>query len=862
MRRQGFLPVSLLAGLFLLWGGGVCAQVQVGETFGVALDPAQKTAQQFHGGFYHLLRSDVLDARNYFAPQVAPYHYQDYRFSLAGPVNIPRLLSRRKKWFFALGVSWNSDTRPESGQGMVPTAAERSGDFRGSPLCTDAFRAQFSDCRVAESAWSRYGPALLASYPLPNAQGPGFNYAGSATRRNSARRYSGRLEWTPQGRWRAGVRLSHEVAPQKLPFQGSPLGNAPILRRCTNDAANLRLTTAINVKTFNAFSMTVSRGGQTDRAAAPQRRRNAGYDAPELFLDNPDGLLPAVSIASLTSYSAGRSPGYLSSSVIVRDDYARSAGQHEWRLAAQWVGSARTVEVSSLPAGSISFARGGNSTGNPVADALLGRFSSYQEGRAIPVLLGLNQLELSLADRWKKHARLVLDYGLIWLWTPLERRLNGPLANFSSDRFAPASVREVARDGTLVEGPGDPRNGVVTDDSGRLVRAPANNIVPRLGASWQPFKKHKLNVRAGASVAIDRARIDPALANNPPEETVTRLNGLLQNPAAATRVASRPPSLLALHAGFLNPNVYNANARVEQDWRRHLWAAEYRCSLGRHLVRQRNLNQLRPGALSGVKGINADALRPYKGYATITLRETAGKSSAHAMEFSVSPRKPVAGISYRLRYTFSKVLTDSAGEGALPQDNFNLRNDRGPAGFDRRQALILEYSYQPKFGAWMPPWAGLLLRNWEIYGGSTLTTGVPFDVVQPGDRAMMGGGVQRPDVVAQPALNRGDRSLQRYFNVEAFRSPAPGALGNAAHLLVYGPGTNNANLSLSRILALTKRLRAQLRADIINAFNHPSFNAIGTVFDPATYLLPSSTFGRVTAAGPGRSIQLTFKLVF
>ena len=87
-------------------------------------------------------------------------------------------------------------------------------------------------------------------------------------------------------------------------------------------------------------------------------------------------------------------------------------------------------------------------------------------------------------------------------------------------------------------------------------------------------------------------------------------------------------------------------------------------------------------------------------------------------------------------------------------------------------------------------------------------------------------------------------------------------LGNAAHLLVYGPGTNNANLSLSRFLALTKGLRAQLRADITNAFNHPSFNAIGTVFDPATYLLPSSTFGRVTAAGPGRSIQLTFKLVF
>ncbi len=106
----------------------------------------------------------------------------------------------------------------------------------------------------------------------------------------------------------------------------------------------------------------------------------------------------------------------------------------------------------------------------------------------------------------------------------------------------PGRAPEVARDGTLAGAAGDSRNGLVLASSRRLLRLPAHNFAPRVGASCQPFKKRKLNVRAGASVAIDRARLDPAMGNNPPEETVTRLNGLLESPALAPRVG-RPRSL-------------------------------------------------------------------------------------------------------------------------------------------------------------------------------------------------------------------------------------------------------------------------------------------------------------------------------
>ncbi len=873
MRRPCGNDIARAAAVLLLWTGSVFAQAQVGESFGVSLDPGKKSARQFHGGFYHLFRSDALDARSFFASRVEPYRYQDFRFALTGPFLVPRLINRsRQNWFFAWGSGWNGEARRETRRSTVPTAAERNGDFRASSLCTDAFRAQFAECAVPGSAWSRLGAQLLAPYPLPNTTGGAFNLIRNETRRSEVWQHTGRLEYAPAGRWKASFRLAHEVAWQRLPFQGSALGNAPVARRRSSQSASLRLNIAQDPKTVNAFSISGTRNGQADHSLAPLLiQPGAASQAPELLPQGPSSGrlatgLPAVSIAGLTGYSAGRWPGFSQSTLTVRDDYSRVSGKHELKFGAQWMRSVRRQEIASVPSGALSFStQGANSTGNPLADVLLGRFFSYQKGWALPLALLYQQLDLALAHKWKLRPRFVLEYGLAWAWMPAEYSRRGQLANFLPQRFDPGRAPQVERDGTLAEGWGDSWNGIVragADAPRGLYRPGHGNFAPRAGLSWQPFQKRKLTLRAGGAISFDRTRTDPALAANPPWETTTYLAGTLENPVSGRKAASRPPPLVAIHPDFRYPTVYSGTVRVEQELRPHTLAGEYKFALGRHLLRQRNLNQLPPGALLAADGIHPDALRPFAGYSTITWREAAGNSGFHALELSAVSRRPIAGLTYNLRYTFSKVLTDSTEEGEFPQDHFNLRNDRGPAVFDCRHRLVLQYAYQPKVGNWLPAWAGRLLRNWEIAGISTFTTGRPFNLTQPGDQARMGGGVQRPDALASPQLVRGQRSLDRYFNTEVFRSPALGSLGNAARYLLFGPGTNNFNLSLARTLELSKRWKGQLRGEFRNAFNHPSFDRLGTVFDPATYRLPSSTFGRVTGAGPGRSVQFTFKLVF
>ena len=51
-----------------------------------------------------------------------------------------------------------------------------------------------------------------------------------------------------------------------------------------------------------------------------------------------------------------------------------------------------------------------------------------------------------------------------------------------------------------------------------------------------------------------------------------------------------------------------------------------------NLERARNINQLQPGTIQANPGVNANALRPYMGFSTITLYETTGTSTYNAMQ--------------------------------------------------------------------------------------------------------------------------------------------------------------------------------------------------------------------------------------
>jgi hypothetical protein len=58
--------------------------------------------------------------------------------------------------------------------------------------------------------------------------------------------------------------------------------------------------------------------------------------------------------------------------------------------------------------------------------------------------------------------------------------------------------------------------------------------------------------------------------------------------------------------------------------------------------------------------------------------------------------------------------------------------------------------------------------------------------------------------------------------VSKLANPAPGQRGNVGKGVIRGSGNNKWDLVISKYLSITERHRVELRAELFNAFNHPS----------------------------------------
>lgn len=90
---------------------------------------------QLHGSAYEYFRNDYLDANSYvndyLGSRIPKYRYNDFGFSLGGPLYIPHVYDGRGKTFWFISENWLREiTYNTATTGVVvPTPAEISGDF-------------------------------------------------------------------------------------------------------------------------------------------------------------------------------------------------------------------------------------------------------------------------------------------------------------------------------------------------------------------------------------------------------------------------------------------------------------------------------------------------------------------------------------------------------------------------------------------------------------------------------------------------------------------------------------------------------------------------------------------------------------
>ncbi|HEV2381229.1 MAG TPA: TonB-dependent receptor [Terriglobia bacterium] len=137
---------------------------------------------EFHGTAYDYVRNTAFDARNFFDPAVPPMHRNQFGGTIGGPVVVPHVYDGHDRTFFFLAYEGTREHRDFYDNFLVPTTAERTGDFSGllNPSCPSQtlllnplalFKGQiqpFTNINQVLPAPDPVGQALVNQYPQPN----------------------------------------------------------------------------------------------------------------------------------------------------------------------------------------------------------------------------------------------------------------------------------------------------------------------------------------------------------------------------------------------------------------------------------------------------------------------------------------------------------------------------------------------------------------------------------------------------------------------------------------------------------------------------------------------------------------------
>src|SRR6185295_1975793 len=292
-----------------------------------------------------------------------------------------------------------------------------------------------------------------------------------------------------------------------------------------------------------------------------------------------------------------------------------------------------------------------------------------------------------------------------------------------------------------------------------------------------------------------------------------------------------------------------------------LLKASYVGNLGRHLDTSYNLNQAVPG--SGPVNNRRPFFPVRPGLGDVTWAVSDGTASYHALQFSAEKRF-THGLGGLLSYTYGHSI-DTVGQafgggadGPLPQDPRNRLADRGNSPFDMRHRLTVAVNYLLPFGEgrkWMTGggFAEYVLGGWQFNGIGLFQTGLPFTPTLNAATVNTGTG-SRPNRIGDGTLS--DPTVDRWFDIAAFATPANFTYGNAGRNILYGPGRVNFDFSLFKEFRLKETSRVQFRVECFNLLNTPQF-------DLPNAAIGAGNAGTITGiVGTPRQIQLGAKVVF
>lgn len=599
---------------------------------------------KWHGSGYEFFRNDVLTANNYLTNKAGlkrpPLRYNNFGWTLGGPVSIPHVYNEEKKktFFFFSQEFRRAITYNGTASAQVPTQAELQGTFAGT-VCV-AFLAN-GTCATTGHQIAAISPVaqqyikdIFGKVPLPNDP----NQVANPNKLNLSvrsvfnfREEMLKIDHVFGPRLTVSGKYMRDSIPTEEPFgvfNGTATGLPGITNSSTNSPGHtytVRAVSTLSPRLLVEGGYLYSYGAiVSDITGLATAAGSPDIKVPLLF-GSTLGRIPSIAFTGGPTGIAATAPYRdFNTNHSVFGTVTRIMGRHTLKFGGSYYHYEKNENAANGNQGIFSVNTAGQPTAGNIsfertwANFLLGRASNFrQDSVDLTAIIKTNQIEFFGQDEFRMRKNLTVTYGVRYSMFRQPTDGNNKLSNFDPAAFNLNAAPCITLSGTIDKNPVtcpkavnfNPLNGFVIAGQGspfgdKVSNEDNSNFGPRVGIAWDPWGDGKTAVRAGYGIFYDSILFGNAendIFLNPAFNPQVNIpNTTLDNPgnAAVAAPSANPLRVRGLIASpYHSPYIQQWSLDLQHSLARDfLLDIGYYASKGTHLIGILDINQPQAGA--------------------------------------------------------------------------------------------------------------------------------------------------------------------------------------------------------------------------------------------------------------------------